>query len=127
MKTSPITFDPSYIYRIAFCKEAQRNVLQLYIPETHEWFCLHTDTVQQEHEEMEAFLKHFQGQLCLTGENLPEDIDIIQSCLELHNGHLISPECGVDITLWPNKPGDKPTPITIMMEDPTGGKLPYTG
>ena len=82
-------------FRIKYCKEAERNVLQVQSAYYNEWICLHCDTLEEEQQDMLEFL-----------ENNPYAIlhgkpDIPIRDLELVQGHLINSEMGIDICLWP--------------------------
>ena len=94
-------------FRIKYCKEAERNVLQIQCIDDNEWICLHCDTLEEEQQDMLKFL-----------ENNPDatlhgNPGILIRDLELVQGHLINSEMGIDICLWPTQPGDKPDPVLI--------------
>lgn len=93
-----IVFSPDLEFRIAYCEEANRNVLQLL--QGNEWLCLHRDTPEEEQEEIAMFLLVFPE---ATLRGIPE---ILIGDLELIQGHLINLEMGIDICLWPTQPGD---------------------
>lgn len=102
----------SHQLRIAYCKDTKRNVLQELVlnPENWvypEWLCLHRDTLEQEQQEMEEFLKYN------TNGTLVGNPNIQIKDLELISGHLINPKMGIDICLWPTSPTDQPDPVTL--------------
>lgn len=100
-----IIFAPDLQFRIAYCDQSERNVLQ--VKEGKEWLCLHRDTIEEEQEEMEIFLLAF-PEATLRGKP-----GIIIGDLELIQGHLINPEMGIDICLWPTQSGDKADKVCI--------------
>ena len=100
-----IVFSPNLKFRIAYCEDAKRNVLQVF--DDDEWLCLHRDTPQEEQEEMAMFLLIF-PEATLTG-----NVGILIGDLELVQGHLINPSMDINICLWPTQPGDKVDPVLI--------------
>lgn len=98
-------FAPDLQFRIAYCDQAERNVLQ--VKEDKGWLCLHRDTIEEEQEEMQIFLLTF-PEATLRGKP-----GIYIGDLELIQGHLINPEMGIDICLWPTQPGDKLDKVCI--------------
>ena len=100
-----IIFAPDLQFRIAYCDQSERNVLQ--VKEDKEWLCLHRDTIAEEQEEMEIFL------LTFPEATLRGNPGIIIGDLELIQGHLINPEMGIDICLWPTQSGDKVDKVCI--------------
>ena len=53
-----LIFAPDLQFRIAYCDQSERNVLQ--VKEDKEWLCLHRDTIEEEQEEREICLLAFQ-------------------------------------------------------------------
>ena len=94
-------------FRIKYCKEAERNVLQIQCAYYNEWICLHCDTLEEEQQDMLKFLENNPD------ATLQGNPDILIRDLELVQGHLINSEMGIDICLWPTQPGDKPDPVLI--------------
>ena len=94
-------------FRIKYCKEAERNVLQLQCIDDNEWICLHCDTLEEEQQDMLSFLENNPD------ATLQGNPGILIRDLELVQGHLINSEMGIDICLWPTQPGDKPDPVLI--------------
>lgn len=94
-------------FRIKYCKEAERNVLQIQCADDNEWICLHCDTLEEEQQDMLEFLEN-NPDATLQGKP-----GILIRDLELVQGHLINSEKGIDICLWPTQPGDKPVPVLI--------------
>lgn len=94
-------------FRIKYCKEAERNVLQIQSAYYNEWICLHCDTLEEEQQDMLKFLENNPD------ATLQGNPGILIRDLELVQGHLINSEMGIDICLWPTQPGDKPDPVLI--------------
>lgn len=94
-------------FRINYCKEAERNVLQIQGIDDNEWICLHCDTLEEEQQDMLKFLENNPD------ATLQGNPGILIRDLELVQGHLINSEMGIDICLWPTQPGDKPDPVLI--------------
>ena len=94
-------------FRIKYCKEAERNVLQVQCADDNEWICLHCDTIEEEQQDMLEFLEN-NPDATLHGKS-----DILIRDLELVQGHLINSEMRIDICLWPTQPGDKLVPVLI--------------
>lgn len=96
-------------YRIKYCEEAERNVLQV-LMEDNEWLCLHENTLEEEHEAMTQFInKYPEG-------TLHGNVGIVLGDLLLVKGHLVSPEMHIDITLWSTDKGDVVTPVLITQD-----------
>lgn len=103
---SEVIFAPDLEFRIKYCEKAERNVLQ--VKDGKEWVCLHADTIEEEQHNMEIFLA------IIPDGTLKGHPGISIGDLELVQGHLINPEAGIDICLWPTQPGDNPDKVCIV-------------
>lgn len=73
-------------FRIKYCKEAERNVLQIQCADDNEWICLHCDTLEEEQQDMLEFIEN-NPDATLQGKQ-----GILIRDLELVQGHLINSE-----------------------------------
>lgn len=100
-----VFFAPDLEFRIAYCEKTERNVLQ--VKDNNEWICLHEDTLEEEQHNMELFLA------IIPDGTLRGQPGICIGDLELIQGHLVNPEMGIDVCLWPTQPGDKADKVCI--------------